>query len=195
MDHVPGITYIEAPLTTLRCASWQEQAVSDLARLAVLLRGLPSRFTNAITQILEDLPMIFLPTYPLVLSHADLCEMNIIVNPEAGGINGIIDWADAKVLPFGMSLWGLRNMLGIMDSKGWHYHENAPRLEGLFWETFYQSVGMVFGDGKRAIQVAERAGLLLRYGFTWEDGVVERPVSEQDSSMRYLDAFLPGLEI
>lgn len=32
MDKVPGITYIEAPLTTLRCIPWQEQIVSDFAR-------------------------------------------------------------------------------------------------------------------------------------------------------------------
>lgn len=32
MDKVPGITYIEAPLTTLYCTSWQEQTVSDFAR-------------------------------------------------------------------------------------------------------------------------------------------------------------------
>jgi hypothetical protein len=32
MDKVPGITYIEAPLTTLHCTPWQEQTVSDFAR-------------------------------------------------------------------------------------------------------------------------------------------------------------------
>lgn len=32
MDKVPGITYIEAPLATLRCIPWQEQAASDFAR-------------------------------------------------------------------------------------------------------------------------------------------------------------------
>lgn len=43
---------------------------------------------------------------------------------------------------------------------------------------------------KRVIKTAERVGLVLRYGFTWDDGVFERRVAEGDSSIRYLDAFL-----
>lgn len=60
--------------------------------------------------------------------------MNIIVNPTrgAGRITGVIDWAEAKVLPCGLSLWGLQLMLGIMNSKGWQYHRNSERLEGVF---------------------------------------------------------------
>jgi hypothetical protein len=30
--------------------------------------------------------------------------MNIHVDPEAGGITGIVDWPDAKVCPFSTSL-------------------------------------------------------------------------------------------
>lgn len=159
-------------------------------KLDILLRELPSRFTDVITKTREELPNLFIPTYPLVLTHGDLCEMNIMVNPEAGGITGIIDWAEAKVLPFGMSLWGVQNMLGFMDSSGWHYHENSSQLETLFWEVFHRNVGAISSDDQQAIKIAERAGLLLRYGFTWEDGVLERPVSGEDSSIRYLDAFL-----
>lgn len=172
-----------------------EYSLADLQdKFDILLRQLPSRFTGIISKIREELPTIFVPTYPLVLTHADLCEMNIIVNPEAGDITGIVDWAEAKILPFGMSLWGFQNMLGIMDSEGWHYHENFSRLEGLFWDTFYRNVGVVSNDDKRAMKTAERAGLVLRYGFAWEDGVFERPVTERDSSIRYLDAFLYRLK-
>lgn len=160
----------------------------------ILLQQFPSRFTSVISKLREELPTMFTPTYPLVLTHTDLCEMIIIVNPDTGNITGIIDWAGAKFLPFGMSLWGLQNMLGIMDSDGWHYHENSSRLEGLFWEIFYSNVGFASADHIRAIKIAERVGLVLRYGFTWEDGVFERPVTEKDSSIRYLDAFFYRLE-
>ena len=44
------------------------------------------------------------------------------------------------------------------------------------------------------MRIAERAGLVLRYGFTWDDGF-ERSMMERDSSIRYLDAFLYRLEI
>lgn len=120
--------------------------------------------------------------------------MNILVNPEVGGITRVVDWAEAKVLPFGISHWGFLNMLGVMDSSGWHYHENSSRLEPLFCYSFHRNAGRISSDNKRAMEIAERAGLVLRYGFTWEDGIFERPVNEKDSSIRYLDAFLHRLE-
>jgi hypothetical protein len=49
---------------------------------------------------------------------------------------------------------------------------------------------MISNDGKCAIKTAERAGMILCYGFTWDDGVFEMPETEQDSSTRYLDAFI-----
>lgn len=170
-------------------------SLADLQdKLDLLLHRLPSRFTRVVSKLREELPIMFTSTYPLVLNHGDLCEMNIIVNPTMGGITGIIDWAEAKILPFGMSLWGVQNMLGYMNSTGWHYYENSARLEDLFWNTFQKNVGNISDDDKRAMKTAERVGLVLRYGFTWEDGVRERPVTEQDSSIRYLDAFLHRLE-
>lgn len=84
-------------------------------------------------------------------------------------------------------------MLGIMDSKGLHYYENASELEGLFWEEFYGQVGGISDTRKHAMILAEKAGPVLRYGFTWDDGVHERPVTEMDSSTRHLDAFLQRL--
>ena len=58
--------------------------------------------------------------------------MNILVDPETGHMTGIIDQIDAKVLPFGISLWGFRNILGYMDATRWHYYENYESLEALF---------------------------------------------------------------
>lgn len=172
-----------------------DYSLEDLQeKLGILEQQLPSRFTGVICKVYKELPILFTPTYPLVLSHGDLCEMNVMVDPEIGGITGVIDWAEAKVLPFGMSLWGFQNMLGVMNSTGWHYYENYSRLESLFWDVFYRTVGPVSHHDKRAMKIAERAGLILRYGFTWEDGLVERPVTERDSSIRYLDAFLHRLE-
>lgn len=72
----------------------------------------------------------------------------------------------------------------------WPYYENSPRLETLFWGVFHRHVGAISSDNQQAIKIAERAGLLLRYGFTWEDGVFERPVNKQDFSIRYLDVIL-----
>ena len=67
--------------------------------------------------------------------------MNIIVDPKTGHTTGVVDWSEAKILPFGVSLWGLENTLGYMDSQGWHYLDNHRELEDLFWRTFEQAVG------------------------------------------------------
>ncbi|RDW81273.1 aminoglycoside phosphotransferase family protein [Aspergillus mulundensis] len=220
MDKVPGRSYIEARLARSPPASWLEQAVTDFARFFakswvnrlplpyhseltladlqakfdLLARELPTRFISAITTLRAELPLLFTPGYPLVLTHTDLCEMNVMVDPETGGITGIIDWAEAKVLPFGMALWGVLNMLGSMDSRGWTYRADSAEFEKLFWDTFYDIVGRVSAEEGRAMKVAERVGLVLRYAFAWDDGVSERVVTEEDSRVKYLDAFLHRLQ-
>lgn len=44
----------------------------------------------------------------MVLNHDDLLEMNIHVDQD-GHITSIVNWADAKVAPFGTSIGGLGN--------------------------------------------------------------------------------------
>ena len=163
----------------------------------ILSRALPFRFADRpwlwhvlhTRNVRAELSLIFKSTYPLVLSHDDLCEMNIFVNPNTGHITGIIDWSEARILPFGISLWGFENILGYMDSQGWHYYNNHRKLENLFWQTFEEIVGGVSEADRQVIRVARMAGFFLRYGFVWEDGVREIPAKEPDSVLRYLDAF------
>jgi hypothetical protein len=181
-------------------ASWKHRQTKPLdvveaihqdyqQKLDLLSRALPFRFTENLRKVRAELPLLFTSTYPLVLSHDDLCEMNIFVDPNTGHITGIIDWAEARILPFGISLWGFENMLGYMDSQGWHYYNNHHKLENLFWQTFEETVGGVSEAHRQAIRVARMAGFFLRYGFVWEDGVREIPAKEPDSALRYLDAF------
>ena len=40
--------------------------------------------------------------------------MSILVAPRTGRATGIIDWAEAEVLHFGLALSGLENLLGYM---------------------------------------------------------------------------------
>jgi aminoglycoside phosphotransferase (APT) family kinase protein len=48
-----------------------------------------------------------------VLQHDDLLENNFYVEEATGYITGIVDWANAKVAPYGISLSGLEIVLGI----------------------------------------------------------------------------------
>jgi len=34
--------------------------------------------------------------HPVVLTHGDLNEMNILVDPASGRITGVVDWAEAS---------------------------------------------------------------------------------------------------
>ncbi|KAL5344119.1 hypothetical protein BJX70DRAFT_393535 [Aspergillus crustosus] len=136
-------------------------ALSDLhPKLTELIHDLPVRFTLTLTSLLSALPSISTASYPLTLNHTDLCQMNIMVDlsedKDKGGTTGVIDWTDAQILPFGFSLWGMYNMLGIMNSKGWTYYDNYEELERVFWERFFELVGDISDDEKERIRVAER---------------------------------------
>ncbi len=159
-------------------------------KLKLLSRSLPSRFAKTMLQLSNDVEKLFTNSYPLVLTHDDLCEMNILVDPQTGHIKGIIDWADAKIQPFGLALWGVENVLGYMDSKGWHYFSNHEQLEQLFWTVFEDEIGAgtITAEDRERIQLARLVGIALRHGFTWDEGIGQRPISEGDSALRYLSA-------
>jgi hypothetical protein len=121
--------------------------------------------------------------------------MNILVSPTSGRITGIIDWAEAEVLPFGLALYGLENLLGYMGPWGWNYFQIRNKLEQKFWERFWGLIDVgetaVQAKMKNSVRTARGVGILLRYGFEWENGTVERAVTGTDaSSLAYLDAFL-----
>ena len=118
--------------------------------------------------------------------------MNFLINPTTGDITGIVDWAEARVLPFGFSLWALENILGCMDSEGWRYYDNRCELEDLFWQIFSEgATGSSASDhGWQLIRVLGMAGLFYRYGFIMDGKNVKGVVGQTNaSSLVYLDAF------
>ncbi|KAI1292463.1 hypothetical protein F5Y03DRAFT_375862 [Xylaria venustula] len=159
----------------------------------LLSQSLPPRFTSNLDRIRKELPLLFSQTLPFVLTHGDLCELNILTDPETGSITGIIDWAEGRILPFGFSLWGFENVLGWMDSKGWHYFDNRYELEEIFWRTFRMEANNLSDDDLRLIQVARMAGLFCRYGLVHDGKGYKGVVDESDvSSFAYLNAFCTG---
>jgi len=154
--------------------------------------SLPIRFAKSMLQLLDEVDTLFSDSYPLVLTHTDLCEMNVLVDPKTGHINGIIDWADTRNQPFGLALWGVENVLGYMDGEGWHYLNDHEQLEKLFWTTFEDEVGtgIITVEMREKIRTARLVGIALRYGFAWDATDDRKPISESHSSFRYLNAFL-----
>ncbi|KAK1240728.1 hypothetical protein MKX07_006161 [Trichoderma sp. CBMAI-0711] len=73
------------------------------------------------------------------LTHGDLLPANILVNPRTGRLTGLIDWAEAEWLPFGMALYGIEEVLGeVVDaSQKFEYYSDHRDLRQLFWSTEY----------------------------------------------------------
>ncbi|KAG8420706.1 hypothetical protein J3458_002639 [Metarhizium acridum] len=101
----------------------------------------------------------------MVLNHDHLLEMNIHVDENTGRITGIGDWEDAVISPFGTSLGGLETILGIQTSTSYYFHPDHGLLRTSFWETFYETVGCVSDEDRRAIEVGRLLGLLRTHGF------------------------------
>ena len=147
---------------------------------------LPRRFTILIDRTYASLDEVIYQV-PWVLTHSDLSNMNILVDPDSGHLTGVVDWADASIEPFGTALWGLESVLGCSGIHGWAYHGNdILHSRELFRNVLFTEIGDAVSDViRRAIEDVRTLGLLLRYGFIWEDGE-QKPT--QDTNL--LDIFL-----
>ncbi|KAJ5745824.1 hypothetical protein N7520_011006 [Penicillium odoratum] len=146
-------------------------------KFELLSRVLSSRHEENLNMVRGGLKLLFLPIYPMVLLHGDLAETNILVDHNTSHLTGVIDWAEAKICPFGLSLWGLENILATMNSTGWNYHPHQEALRLKFWQTFDEAGG-----------IAKIAGLFHQYGFDWGNGGRD-PSKAATVSFMYLDAF------
>ena len=155
-----------------------------------LSQGLPKRFLPKLAEVRQGLPLLFRSNYPIILNHDDLLEMNIHIDKDTGHITGIVDWADAKIAPFGTSLWGLETVLGVQTSSRWLYHPKHEYLRDKFWETFNKIVGYLSDDDRQAIEIGRLFGLFRTYGFDRrpeQDNAT--PLKEGDQELVCLDAF------
>ncbi|KAK3291611.1 uncharacterized protein B0H64DRAFT_366987 [Chaetomium fimeti] len=158
-----------------------------------LRRNLPSRFQNTITQVRDSLPALFSREYPWVPTHGDLSERNILANPATGEITGIIDWAEAGILPFGFALYALDSLLGYL---GWVFYHAADYLRDEFWRVFREVVGGVSQSEMELIQLARQVGLFLRYGIPYKPGRkgVVGVGGANNTSLKILDGLIPAEE-
>ncbi|KAI9049586.1 hypothetical protein LZ554_006612 [Drepanopeziza brunnea f. sp. 'monogermtubi'] len=120
---------------------------------------LPPELQAKLEEVRQELPRLFQSSYPMVFQHDDLAVNNIHVDEASGRITGIVDWADAKVCPFGVSLANMEIVLGVQTRDKWHFHHNHRLLRELFWKTFYQETGHISDDDRRSIEVARLFGL------------------------------------
>lgn len=139
------------------------------AHLDTLILEMPISLHSTINAVRQNLALIFRPNFPAVVQHDDLLENNFHVEEATGHITGVVDWANAKVAPYGISLGGLEIVLGIQTSTGWYFHPSHVRLRQQFWDTFDHEIGAVSDLDRRSMEVARLMGLLRTHGIEWKD--------------------------
>lgn len=122
---------------------------------------------------------------PWVLTHDDLSSMNLLFNTATGNLVGVVDWADATLWPFGKGFWGVESVLGSWGPQGYTWHDDDSLTYRKLFSTSLQERLGLSADQLSTIEKARKLGLLLRYGFQWQDGGF---VLEDDTSV--LEMFL-----
>ncbi|KAI9829934.1 MAG: hypothetical protein M1819_005906 [Sarea resinae] len=161
-------------------------------KLQQLAGGLDIRFQPWVEAVLERIQQ--LDIVPLVVNHGDVVASNIMVNPDTGRLNGLVDWAEAEALPFGTCLYGLEELLGFMTPQGWVYYERSEELRRAFWEHLEHLILPLKKNLnlRNGVRLAQHVGVLLWHGFAWDDGAINRVVNETTDAddIQYLDSFL-----
>jgi hypothetical protein len=166
------------------------------ARLETLAIELPFRFRAAARRVLSQLHIVE-STLPWVLVHGDIVAGNIMLDPSTGRLVGLVDWAEAEPLPFGICLYGLEEIIGYMTASGFVYHAAAERARAAFWQKLHLEIpDLARPLIRRAVDVARDLGVLLWHGFAFDDGAIDRVVQESRDPVEicYLDAFLDTLQ-
>jgi len=164
---------------------------SIASRLNSLSKDLPLRFQPTARNIVGNLSLI--EALPWVLSHGDIVAGNVMVDPSSGRLLGLVDWAEAERLPFGITLYGLEEFLGEMTVTGFQYHQDASDLRKIFWEQLMNQIPELHNSRVvGAVKLARDLGVLLWHGIAFDNGAIDRVVEEgKDVDEIYrLDAFL-----
>jgi hypothetical protein len=164
---------------------------SILSRLKILRSDLPVRFKSKVMAIVDQLPLV--EALPWVLSHGDIVPGNIMVEPASGSLLGLVDWAEAEFLPFGVCLYGLEELLGEITATGFRYYADASDLRNIFWDAIIAEIPELRQvHVLEAVTIARDLGVLLWYGIAFDNGAINRVVQEgrDVNEIKRLNAFL-----
>jgi hypothetical protein len=162
-------------------------------RLNLMSAHVPSRFRGLVLKLKRTLGQI--EGLPWVMSHGDFLAANIMVCPNTGKIIGLLDWAEAEWLPFGVGMYGLEELLGEEDADGhFQYYPEARELRRLFWNNLRSLVPELLRNPEtlRTVKSAQVFGILLWHAIAFDDGRLDRVVQEgvDDGEIQRLDTFL-----
>jgi hypothetical protein len=181
--------------------AWHHQSRTDLplgvvglslvSRLKALMTDLPVRFQSTARSLLRQLHRI--EALPWVLSHGDIMAANMMVDPSSCRLIGLVDWAEAERLPFGVCFYGLEEILGEMTPSGFRLHPDSKDLRASFWEELKRQIPeLQQSHVLEAVKLARDLGILLWHGIAFDNGAINRVVEEgrDVEEIQRLDAFL-----
>ncbi|KAI1306410.1 hypothetical protein F5Y03DRAFT_384219 [Xylaria venustula] len=162
-------------------------------RLASMSTSLPLRFRRIASSILSEISEI--EALPWVLTHGDFLAANIMVNPHSGKLTGLLDWAEAEWLPFGVGMYGLEELLGEDNQNSrFVYYPEARHLRHIFWSQLISLIPELGIDSRfiALVKKAQTLGVLLWHGIAFDDGELNRVVEEgkDDREIQRLAIFL-----
>lgn len=161
-------------------------------RLDMMASSVPERFRRLTTRLLPAL--LNIEGLPWTLSHGDFLPSNILVDRQTGGTSGLLDWAEAEWLPFGVGMYGLEDLLGEVRNGQFVYYPEADKLRSLFWSEIKSQIHELRGNPSqlRTAREAQLLGVLLWHAIAFDDGRLDRVVEEgtDEGEIQRLDAFL-----
>ncbi|KAI0202945.1 hypothetical protein F4808DRAFT_62458 [Astrocystis sublimbata] len=165
-------------------------------RLELMSASLPLRFRRIAASILDDLSEI--EALPWVFTHGDFLPANIMVDSDSGRLSGLVDWAEAEWLPFGVGMYGLEELLGEDNVDGLFVcYPEARFLRRMFWAQLMSLIPELARDPRTLslTMKAQKLGILLWHGIAFDDGNLNRVVEEGNENdareIQRLAMFLP----
>lgn len=222
-DEVGKLRRVMTDMARFFAAGWNEAVASGrsvetactgkvgssiLARLQALEQRLPSEDLRRQARVARmKIQEGALDVVPIALTHGDLLPTNVLVDARTWAVNGLVDWAEAEHLPFGMTLGGLEALLGYMPSGKYdrsssgdrtapqfHYYQAANEVRNAFWEALHDAIpeirkNRLLRDG---VLLSCKVGIFLWHGFAWDDGNINRVIDHVNDpeEAAYLKAFL-----
>lgn len=125
--------------------------------------------------------------FPAVLNHGDLIPSNILVDEESWTVCGLVDWAEAEIMPFGACFYGLEYLFGGLETvtsadataktQVWRYRPGCDALRDMFWQTLVTASPMI-KESVDEVRCMRDVGVLLWFGYAWDDGAIDRVVND-----------------
>lgn len=156
--------FFEQPKRLTKDASWTEVTTEALRRMARndTLRVYAPELFEIVHHLQHQVHL--LESLPLVLTHHDFSQVNILVN-DSGNVTGAIDFDEAGIEAFGMCIWGLYEcFFGSMEDGKWSFYEEMPVLASAFWNSLWSNTppSLKLEEAETAVKVSLSIGVINR---------------------------------